>query len=188
MVQPNSGEHRAPATDATGKQPAKSPAARYDLGALLKENPHLYRITQLCGANVGYLRLGLQKKVVFSTEDFFFQFVALDCVNAVDYSIRPADPATLEGGPCIEYHEKHELLQTVSRGVPNTDGMEMFDPAIQFTLLRIDQSYIIAQHFEMGILSDGVTNTIGRTPIQKQQKMESLKRALDSIDKYRLLP
>jgi hypothetical protein len=64
--------------------------------------------------------------------------------------------------------------------------METFAPAIKFSILRIDQSYIIAQRFEMSILSDGVTNTSGWTPIEKQRKLEGLKRALDSIDKYRL--
>jgi hypothetical protein len=186
MAPPNFGDNRLPVSGAAGNEPAKSTPVRYDLGGLLKENPLLYRIGELRIANMGYLRLGLQANVVFCSEGHFSQFVAIDCVKAVDYSIRPANPATIEGGPCIEYYEKHELLDTVSQTVPNTDGMEVFNPPVKFTLLRIDQSYIIAQRFEMIILTDGVATTIGWTPMQKQQKTEALKRALDWMDKYRL--
>jgi hypothetical protein len=135
---------------------------------------------------MGYLRLALQARVTFFCESVFYQFINIDCINVVDYSLRPANPATLEGGPCIEYHETHERLEKVSRSVPNTDGMETWNPAIRFALLRIDQSYVIAQRFEMSILSDGVTGWSGRTPEQEQKMMESLKKALESIDKYRL--
>jgi len=70
--------------------------------------------------------------------------------------------------------------------VPKTDGMEVFNPPVKFILLNIDQSYIIAERFEMIILNDGVTTMMGWTPMRKQQKMEALKRGLDSMDKYRL--
>jgi hypothetical protein len=188
MAPSNLGDNRIPASDAAANEPAKSSPVRYDLGGLLKEQPFLYRIGELRIAKMGYLRLELQASVVFFTEDHFFQFVAIDCVKVVDYSIRPANPATLLGGPYIKYCEKHELLDNVSQTVPNTDGMKVFNPPVKFTLLGIDQSYIIAQRFEMTILTDGVTTTIGWIPIQKQQKMEALKRALDSIGKYRLPP
>ena len=187
MAEPNSGHHRVPASDAIGNQPAKPLAVRYDFGALLKENPRAYRISEVCAARTGYLWLTLQARVVFFTERVFFQFVAIDCINAVDYSIRPPNPGTLEGGPCIKYFEEHERLQSVSRAVPNTDGMEVFKPSVKFSLLNVDQSYIIAQRFEMSILSDGVTDVrTGRTEMEKQRMTECLKRALDSIDKYRL--
>src|SRR5580692_5689207 len=130
MAPPNSGDNRLPASNAAGNEPV-----RYDLGALLKEQPHLYRIGELRIAKMGYLRLELQASVAFCNEDFFYQFVAIDCVKVVDYSIRPPNPATLEGGPCLKYCEKHELLANVSQTVPNTDGMEVFNPPVKFTLL-----------------------------------------------------
>jgi hypothetical protein len=188
MAPPNFGDNLIPASGAAGNEPAKSTPVRYDLGMLLKESPHLYRISALRTASMGYLRLELQARIVFCTEGHFNQFVAIDCVNAVDYSIRPANPATLVGGPWIRYYEQHDLLDAVSKTVPNTDGMEVFNPPVKFALLKIDRSCIIAQRFEMIILGDGVTNTIGWTPMQKQQNMEALNRALDSIDKYRLPP
>ncbi len=188
MAAPNFSDDRIPASGAAGKEPAKSAPVRYDLGGLLKANPHLYRIGELRIADMGYLRLELKAQVVFCAEDHFCQFVAIDCIKAVDYSMRPANPATLEGGPCLAYYEKHEPLETISQTVPNTDGMEVFKPPVQFALLRMDRSYIIAQRFEMTILTDGVTTTIGWTPAQKQEKMEALKRALASIDKFRLPP
>jgi hypothetical protein len=188
MALPNFGDNRIPASDAAGNEPAKSTPIRYDLGVLLKENPRFYRTEDLHIAKMGYLRLSLQARVVFRSEGRFYQLVDIDCVTAVDYTIRPAHPALLEGGPFIEYYEKHQLLDNVSQTVPNTDGMKEFNPPVKFTLLSIDQSYIIAQRFEMIILTDGVTTTDGWTPLQKQRKMEALKRGLDSIDKYRLPP
>jgi hypothetical protein len=140
-------------------------------------------------ANMGYLSLRLQASVAFfCAEGVFYQFIAMDCINAVDYSIRPANPALLMGGPLIEYHEKHELLDNVSQSVPNTDDGQVFNPPIKFVLLNIDQSYVIAQRFDLTILNNGASTTIGPTLAQKQQKQEVLKRALESMDKYRLLP
>jgi hypothetical protein len=188
MAQPDSGDHRIPTPDAPENEPAESVPVRYDLGRLLKENPQLYRITHLLGADTEYLSLAFRARVAFCSGGHLDQVIAIDCVNSVDYSIRPPHPALLEGGPCIQYYEQHELLDTVSQTVPNTDGLETFNPPVKFTLLIIDQSYVIAQRFEMSILHDGVTNRIGLTPARRQQKMEDLKRALDSIDRYRLPP
>jgi len=61
---------------------------RYDLGALLKENPNLCRVLRIHRANTDYLKLDLIVRAKF---DFgsFAQSAFIDCVNAVDYSIRP---------------------------------------------------------------------------------------------------
>jgi len=186
MATSNLGDNRIPASAAAGNEAAKGTPVRYDLGGLLKDNPLHYHILELRIANMGYLRLQLQASVLFCVESCIRQFLAIDCFKAVDYSIRPTNPAILEGGPCIKYYEKHELLDTVSQTVPKTDGMEVFNPPVKFILLNIDQSYIIAERFEMIILNDGVTTMMGWTPMRKQQKMEALKRGLDSMDKYRL--
>ena len=89
----------------------------------------------------------------------------------MDYSLRPANPALLEGGPLIEYDENHELLKSVSRGVPNTDGEESWDPSVKFAVLTVDQSCIIAQRFEVGIDYGFVT---GLTTDQKQRQSEGI--------------
>ncbi len=169
-----------------GNEQAKRIPVTYDFGRLLKERPHIYRITQLSRAGLGYLHLSLEARVAFFAEYVFSQIISIRCITAVDYSIRPANPGIIEGGPCIEYYETHERLETVSRAVPNTDGMEVFKPTVKFTLLNIDQSYIIAERFVMSILSDGVTGWSGWTHEQQQQRTQSLKQTLDSIDKYRI--
>src|SRR5436190_23019436 len=51
------------------------------------------------------------------------QRVKIVCNNAVDYSIRPRNPNLLEGGPFIELHEKHPLLDAPHlRFIPGGDG------------------------------------------------------------------
>ena len=158
---------------------------RYDLGRMLKEHPRYYRITQLYIAKMGHLRLTLQATVAFFCQSVFDQSVGIDCINAVDYAIRPANPWLGGGGPCIEYLENHEALQNYSQTVPNTGGRKTFDPPVKFTMLSIDQSYVIAERFELTILSDG-SRVAGWSPAEKKFQLERLRQGLDSIDKYRL--
>jgi hypothetical protein len=73
--------------------------------------------------------------------------VVLRCTNAVDYLIRPMDPNTLEGGPRIEYHEKHQLLENERlQWIPHADGPS-FDPPLKLSILILDRSYVIAETF-----------------------------------------
>ena len=64
----------------------------------------------------------------------------------MDYSIRPMNPNIIEGGPLIEFHEDHPLLTPSLQSIPGGDG-EQFDPPVKFTILLLDQSYIIAERF-----------------------------------------
>ena len=122
---------------------------------MLKEQPDLYRMIELSTAQMDYLGLRLRGRVAL-THHQISQFVEIGCFKAIDYSIRPPNPAILMGGPLMEFHEEHPSLQAVSRSVPNTDGLETFDPSVKFGLLVIDQSYVIAQRFDLFLEIDDI--------------------------------
>ncbi len=125
-------------------QPATTPPIRYDLGAMVKENPWLCRVLKIVQVNPEYLGLKLDALAAFDSSALFVQ---IECVNAVDYSIRPKDPAILGGGRLMEFHEQHRLLEKISQDVPNSDGLETYDPPVKFGVLVMDQSYVIAGQF-----------------------------------------
>jgi hypothetical protein len=55
----------------------------------------------------------------------------------------------MEGGPPIQYHEEHPLLnQQALQYEPGCDG-KLFDPPRKFSLLILDQTHIIAEKFEI---------------------------------------
>jgi len=59
------------------------------------------------------------------------------------------NPATIEGGPKIKYYETHKLLENGGlQMIPGGDG-RLFDPPLKLGLLILDQSYVIAEKFEM---------------------------------------
>ena len=184
MNESNSGG--AAAAEENRAKPAGNPPIRYNFGAMLKENPGIYRVLELATVNPRYLGLSLRALASFGF-GHLSQFIFIDCVNVVDYSIRPPNPATLMGGPPMEFYEQHQRLESVSRCVPNTDGMKVFDPSVVFHLLVIDQSYIIAQQFVLRIENDNIfKDATGIDDAQKQQFAKDLKRGLDCIEKFRL--
>src|ERR1017187_5482133 len=125
-----------------------------------------------------YLGLGLRAHVSFGF-GHLSQFVLIDCVNAVDFSIRPPNGATLMGGPPMEFYEQHPRLENISQTVPNTDGMEVFTPPVKFTLLVMDQSHIIAQRFELRIENEDIfKNAVGMDEPRRQQQAADLQRGL----------
>jgi len=187
MTPSNSGDNPNPKPGSVEAQvgDTKTPI-RYNLGAMLKENPHLYRVLKLSMANMGYLGLSLHAQVVFQF-GHAVQLVAIDCLKAVDFSIRPPNPGLLMGGPLLEYYEEHPRLQSVSRTVPNTDGMETFNPSVRFTLLIIGQSYFIAESFVLRIENEDIFKEAMRANDKhRQENIENLKRGLDWMDKFRL--
>ncbi len=162
-------------------------SAGYDLGAMLKDNPHFYRISQIYMAEMSYLGLRIHATVALQTFPRLIQRIAILCVNAVDFAIRPANPAILMGGPLLEFYEEHEMLQSVSQTVPNTDGLKTWNPPIKFTLLQIDQSYAIAQRFELCIEQEDIfKNSVGFSDEKKRHGHEALKRAMEWMDKFHL--
>src|SRR5262245_50318088 len=123
-----------------------------DFGALLKENPTRFRFIGIKSALMEYLTLHLVVQLdQFPRQGWPGQLSEISCSNAVDYSIRPRNPNCLMGGPFVELHEEHELLrrgpsQWPLQCVPGGDG-EVFVPPIKFSVLLLEQSYVIAEKF-----------------------------------------
>lgn len=121
-----------------------------DLGVLIKADSHRLQIFEIQRAQIGYLTLRL---IVLTSSiarrHSFPQISEIICSNAVDYSIRPTDPNLIEGGPLMEFHEQHPLLDAGHlQMVPGGDG-EVFNPPLKLKLLILDQSHIIAEKFEL---------------------------------------
>ena len=114
---------------------------------LLKEQPHRLRVLEIHVAEMRYLKLTLRVHVAdFPQREY--RVVDIRCTNAIDYSIRPPRPGTIEGGPLIEYHERHPLIEACGQMIPGGDG-EQFNPPLRLGALLLDQSYVIAEKFEI---------------------------------------
>ena len=120
-----------------------------DLGNLLKTNPYSFRVHKLFSANMpGFLKLELMVGIVVQHSHERL-FTKINCINAVDYALRPKPPNCLEGGDFVRYFEQHERLETIGQDIPHSDGLESFNPPIKFTLLELEDTYVIAERFEM---------------------------------------
>jgi hypothetical protein len=167
---------------AGANRPQSPPPIRYDFGAMLKANPNLCRTLGIVRADIGWLGLTLCMGVAFGGA-FSSAFANIECVNAVDFSIRPSNPALLMGGPLIEFHEQHPLLEKVSQCVPNTDGMEIYDPPVKFGVLIMDQTYVIAGQFALHLQhGDGA----GLPEREKQQREAQVQSRLEWMEPFRL--
>ena len=128
-----------------------NPDVSHDLGKLLKQNPRLFNVLQIGSVRMtGFLRLELD--VVLASHDPVWghvPHVKINCLNAVDYAIRPKPPEIIEGGKYVEYYEEHPRLLTVSPCVPHSDGREQFKPTIRFKLLALENTWVIAERFEL---------------------------------------
>jgi hypothetical protein len=121
---------------------------RSNFATLLKEDRH-WHVLNINSASMGYLNLRLHLVIFHAMKMPYPKSVILHCINAVEYSIKPKDPATMEGGPPIQYHEQHLLLdQPGLQCEPGGDG-EVFNPPLKLSLLILDQSHIIAEKFEI---------------------------------------
>jgi hypothetical protein len=118
----------------------------HDFGDLIKKNPHRFRVLGINNVRIKYLAINLSLTLHDHESDSIFADVF--CINAVDYSLRPRNPNCILGGPPPEFYEEHEMLDTSLQLVPGGDGEE-FEPPLKFCLLVLDQSYVIAERFEI---------------------------------------
>ena len=73
----------------------------------------------------------------------------IHAINPADYAIRPKDPATIEGGPEIKVSTDDARLADPRLQLrPGGDG-EIYDPPRVCQLLELDQSWVIAERFEI---------------------------------------
>jgi len=121
-----------------------------NLETVIKANPHGIRVLQISRASFHHLNVGLLVLVCWYTPENRSHIVfEINCINAVDCSIRPKDPGIIVGGPLIEFYEDHQLLNDPQLQCrPGGDG-EIFDPPLKLKLLKLDQSYVIAERFDL---------------------------------------
>lgn len=122
-----------------------------DFATIIKANPLAMRALAISWVTLGHLRVRLALVMATSHNPQIPSYPIILCANAVDYIIRPMNPATIMGGPLVEYHDTHELLnRPLLQYVPGGDGEE-FDPPLKLGLLMFDQSYVIAEKFEVEV-------------------------------------
>jgi len=133
---------------------------KQDLGALLKAGTSIqvfgvYRIDRAYpdlhfhAATKSHSRSGeiMQASIIF-------------CHFARDYCIRPPNPSIIMGAPFIEYHDQHKLLDDPSlQYIPGNDDGERYDPPSQLKLLIMDQTFVIAQRFEIQFIPNDMKPT-----------------------------
>jgi hypothetical protein len=118
-----------------------------DLGTIIRADPRRLRILEIFRVGMGYLKLHLTLHIGDYKGEF--RFLEILCTNAVDYVIKPPNPAIIHGGPLIEYYEEHPRLNGPGmQCIPGGDG-EQFNPPLKFKLLVLDQSQVIAEKFEI---------------------------------------
>jgi hypothetical protein len=143
----HSNLRRWPRTQDQDSHKAPSSQLDKDIGAIIKDDPYELRILGIHRVYVDGLSLRLVALVCRSHQ--FAEYSEIVCFNAVDYAIRPQNPATLEGGPAMEFYERHPLLEAGHlQAVPGGDG-EVFRPPLDLKLLILDQSHVIAERFEL---------------------------------------
>ena len=120
-----------------------------DFAKVIRDNPGCLRALDIRLATMFFLQLRLEVHMAAFRDKIFPYCGTIHCTNAIDYSIRPPSPATIEGGPLVEYHDEHERLRPPSlQMIPGGDG-QVFNPPRKFGLLIFDQSYVIAEKFEI---------------------------------------
>ena len=116
---------------------------------MIKDNPDCLRALGIHYATMEHLRLRLAILMNNPLNRELPRHPLIVCTNAVEYVIRPTNPATIEGGPAVEFHEQHELLNAPRlQLIPGGDGA-IFDPPLKLGVLIFDQSYVIAEKFEI---------------------------------------
>jgi hypothetical protein len=69
--------------------------------------------------------------------------------GAADFAVRPKNPATIEGGMPLRFStDDPRLADPKLQYVPGGDG-EGYKPSRRYQLLELDQTWIIAERFEI---------------------------------------
>jgi hypothetical protein len=123
------------------------PHRKQDLVAMIRECPERFRVMTIYRAEMDSDHIELSVHVDDELREYHLPKIL--CTNVSDYSIRPRDPSIYEGGPPLEWHEHHQLLDSSGlQMIPGGDGEE-FTPPRKLSVLVLGQSYVIAETFEI---------------------------------------
>jgi hypothetical protein len=124
-----------------------TPHRKQDLVPMLRECPERLRVMTIYRAEMDSHHIELSVHVGDELQEYHCPKIL--CTNVSDYSIRPRDPNTYEGGPPLEWHEHHRLLDSPGlQMIPGGDGEE-FSPPRKLSVLVLGHSYVIAETFEI---------------------------------------
>jgi hypothetical protein len=115
---------------------------RQELGEFLQQGGDWRILKIMASPQIGHIfDVAIFKQ---QSQQLFWRIFA---IGPADFLIRPPDRATLEGGPAIHL-SPHGPLQQIYDG----DGEEVGLPR-RFQTLKLDQSWIVAERFEIEALS-----------------------------------
>ena len=121
---------------------------RKELSNFLAESaggPRVWRILHISASP----RMGSIFDISMFKFDHPQNFWRIYACNTADFAIRPPNPRTMEGGPEIKFStDDPRLADPALQYVPGGDG-EVYDPPRRYQLLELDQSWIIAERFEI---------------------------------------
>jgi hypothetical protein len=76
-------------------------------------------------------------------------FWKISAYGTADFAVRPKDPGIIEGGMPLRFStDDPRLADPELQYVPGGDG-EVYNPRRHYQLLELDQSWIIAERFEI---------------------------------------
>ena len=121
-----------------------APIQRNELGKFLSETGS-WRILVI-GASPRMGRVFDITMVNSNTRQCFWRIHAF---GTADFALRPPNPATVMGGPEILWSKDDPRLAAPGlQYIPGGDG-DTYNPPRQYQLLELDQSWIIAERFEI---------------------------------------
>ena len=122
----------------------KKSIQRKELGEFLRETGS-WRIIEIRASE----QMGRVFDVVLANRDTRQCFWRLFATGTADFAIRPSNPATIMGGPEIRFSTNDPRLSNPRlQCIPGGDG-ETYHPPRRYQLLELDQSWIIAERFEI---------------------------------------
>jgi len=76
-------------------------------------------------------------------------FWKISAYETADFAVRPKNPAIIEGGMPLRFSTNDpRLADPMLQYIPGGDG-EVYNPPRRFQLLELDQTWIIAERFEI---------------------------------------
>lgn len=102
--------------------------------------------------------MGRVLDVLLVNYDYRQRFWRIFATGTADFALRPSNPLIIMGGPEIHLStDDPRLSDPALQYIPGGDG-EIYDPPRNYQLLALDQSWIIAERFEIEPLSQ---STVG---------------------------
>jgi hypothetical protein len=124
----------------------ETPSKRRELGGFLRDGG-----TFLRGWRILHISAVPELGCIFDVFMFLYPVIGtwrIYAFHTADYAIRPPNPASMVGGPLITLSADDPRVFDARLQEINDDG-KVYDPPRRFQVLDLDQSWIIAERFEI---------------------------------------